>query len=93
MDIHVVTMLERGGSTGYPRYTEWAYVAGVFDDLAKAITAGEIEEAWQDNSYAYTITKHELNTCENWQDKMSYVEEKGTQLTFNFGMQNVRFDT
>jgi len=93
MDIHVVTMLERGGSTGYARTTDKAYISGVFDSLSQAITAGEIEEAWQDNHYCYTISKHELNTCEDWQNKIDYVEEKGTQLTFDFGMQDVRFDT
>jgi len=91
MEIHVVTMLERGGSTGYARTTDRAYIAGVFDDLKQAITAGEIEESWQDNHYCYTITKHELNTCENWQDKLAYSDEQGTQLTMRLENEHVAF--
>ena len=91
MEIHVVTMLKRGGSTGYARKDEHAYIAGVYDDLRQAITAGEIEEQWNDGHFRYTITKHELNTCENWQDKLAYSDEQGTQLTMRLENEHVAF--
>lgn len=64
MFLYVTEMLRYGDREKH------SYVLGVFSSEEKAEYAGDVEKSWRACKYEPRVTKLELDTVDNWSDKV-----------------------